>query len=176
MYALVRHAHAGDKKLWTGPDAQRPLSRRGEQQAEGIAGNLGSMPITRLISSPAVRCVQSLRPLSVRLGVPIRIDPALGPEATVADLDRLLDHPGIEGAVLCTHGEQLKALLKRWSERHALHLPADSPNAESLSTEKGASWIVENDTDGHTLYYLRPVEVGPSLGATADLWEEADAV
>lgn len=175
MYALVRHAHAGDKKLWAGPDAQRPLSRRGEQQAEGIASNLGSMPVTRLMSSPAVRCIQSLRPLSVRLGSPIQTHAALGPDATVADLDRMLDDPGIEGAVLCTHGEQLKALLKRWSERHTLHLPPDASH-ESLSTEKGASWIVETDTEGHTIYYLRPVEVGPSLGSQADLWEQADAV
>jgi phosphohistidine phosphatase SixA len=174
MYALVRHAHAGDKKLWAGPETERPLSLRGQQQAVGIASNLESMPVTRLISSPYLRCVQSLRPLSTRLGSPIQISDALGPDGTVAGLDRLLDDPQIEGAVICTHGEQLKALLKRW-EHHATLLVPDSPYGASgqHSTEKGAAWIVETDPPGHTIYYLRPVEVGPSLGPAADSWVEA---
>ena len=175
MYALVRHAHAGDKKLWEGPDLERPLSRRGLQQAAGIAGNLQSMPVTRLISSPYLRCVQSLEPLSSRLGMPIQIREALGAEGTVADLERLLASPEIEGAVLCTHGEQLKALLRRWDKHATLHVADEAVHGER-STEKGATWIVEQDADGHTIYYLRPVEVGPSLGTDANGWLAARAV
>ena len=33
---LLRHAHAGDPEGWTGPDAARPLSAKGEQQAERL--------------------------------------------------------------------------------------------------------------------------------------------
>ncbi len=33
MFVLVRHAHAGNKALWHGPDADRPLSIVGRRQA-----------------------------------------------------------------------------------------------------------------------------------------------
>ena len=31
---LLRHAHAGDYATWDGPDEARPLTPRGERQAE----------------------------------------------------------------------------------------------------------------------------------------------
>src|SRR5687767_4306918 len=71
---LVRHAHAGRRRGWDGPDDQRPLSSKGEKEALGLADRLESKGITHLVSSPAVRCVQSLEPLAERLGLPIAVD------------------------------------------------------------------------------------------------------
>ena len=172
MYALVRHAHAGDKKAWTGPDERRPLSRRGQQQAEGIAGTLSAMAVTRLVSSPYLRCVQSLQPLAARLNLPIQTSEHLGPDATAAELDALLADPAMEGAVLCTHGETLKALLARWQDRRLLEVAAASGRDDGHSTEKGATWIVETESESRTIHYLRPVEVGPSLRTGANTWPE----
>ena len=53
---LIRHAHAGNKRNWSGPDEERPLSAKGQAQAEGIAGEFGDVGVKRVISSPAVRC------------------------------------------------------------------------------------------------------------------------
>ena len=69
---LIRHAKAGDRDAWEQPDVLRPLSRSGERQAEAIADLFGDEPIARVHSSPAVRCVQTVHPLAVRLGLLVR--------------------------------------------------------------------------------------------------------
>src|SRR4051812_442509 len=64
VFVLVRHAHAGSKKQWSGPDHERPLSRRGQEQARDLAGVLAGLGVTRLLSSPALRCRETLQPAS----------------------------------------------------------------------------------------------------------------
>ncbi|MFT6391405.1 MAG: 8-oxo-dGTP diphosphatase, partial [Ilumatobacter sp.] len=34
---LVRHAKAGERRLWTGEDVDRPLSQRGWRQSNAVA-------------------------------------------------------------------------------------------------------------------------------------------
>ena len=53
MRLLVRHAHAGDKRQWRGPDADRPLSVRGWGEAEGLGEVLAGVRVERLLSSPS---------------------------------------------------------------------------------------------------------------------------
>ncbi len=57
---LVRHADAGSKQEWIGPDADRPLSTVGWRQAKGLVGLLGDFPAARLLTSPALRCRQTV--------------------------------------------------------------------------------------------------------------------
>ena len=47
---LVRHAKAGERRLWTEADIERPLSKRGWRQSEAIAKRLakkGALKFTR---------------------------------------------------------------------------------------------------------------------------------
>ena len=69
---LVRHARAGDRERWTGDDRLRPLDGKGRRQADAMVAPLAGYPITRLVSSPYLRCVQTLEPLSARLDAPGR--------------------------------------------------------------------------------------------------------
>ena len=64
---LVRHAKAGQRDRWDGPDHLRPLTRAGRAQAQALAAWLANEPISRLLSSPYVRCIQTLEPLSQKL-------------------------------------------------------------------------------------------------------------
>ena len=57
---LVRHAKAGSRKDWSGDDRLRPLSKAGHRQAEALVPLLVGYPITRVLSSPFVRCVQTV--------------------------------------------------------------------------------------------------------------------
>jgi broad specificity phosphatase PhoE len=66
MPYLVRHAHAGDKQAWQGPDSLRPLSVSGRQEAHGLLTQLRDYPIRRILSGPAVRCLQTVLPLAER--------------------------------------------------------------------------------------------------------------
>jgi phosphohistidine phosphatase SixA len=59
VWLLVRHADAGDKFRWDGPDLLRPLSPTGRSQATGLVERLQDYPIERILSSPAVCCQQT---------------------------------------------------------------------------------------------------------------------
>ena len=94
MVYLVRHAHAGKKANWTGPDQARPLSAQGRKEALGLIDRLGGRPLGRVVSSPAERCLQTVQPLAGRLGRPVEPDEALGVEGTAAGvLDLLTGRP-----------------------------------------------------------------------------------
>ena len=62
---LVRHAHAYARKEWSGEDRSRPLSDNGLRQAEGLIAVFGNFPrLARVLSSPYLRCVQTVEPLA----------------------------------------------------------------------------------------------------------------
>jgi broad specificity phosphatase PhoE len=136
MRYLVRHADAGDKRQWTGPDDDRPLSSRGCLEAEGLVIQLASYPISEIVSSPAVRCWQTVEPLARQRGLTARTDVAL---AVDANLDRavalLLESP-TDDLVLCTHGELIRPLLGRL-------LDLGAPLRGKLVWPKSSVWLLE---------------------------------
>jgi phosphohistidine phosphatase SixA len=138
MPYLVRHAHAGDKRAWLGPDAVRPLSAPGRREAHGLLTRLRDYPITRILSSPAVRCRQTVEPLARRRGLPIWPTGELDVHADPAALHRLLQDPAARHAVLCTHGELIDAVLEL--------LPADLLEGDGAPAwPKGSTWVLQVD-------------------------------
>lgn len=136
MRYLVRHGDAGDKRQWTGPDEDRPLSGTGQLEAEGLIVLLTGCPVAEILSSPAVRCSQTVEPLARQRRLVVRMDTAL---AVDADLDRavaLLLHASGDDAVLCTHGELIGPLLARLRELGA-------PLGDDLAWPKGSVWALE---------------------------------
>ena len=150
MVYLVRHAHAGSQKRWPGPDHGRPLSARGKEQADGLLVTLGDHPVTRILSSPTVRCQRTVLPLSHHRRVPIELASSLAVQAPVERLVELVLDPPIDMAVLCGHGEQLRGLLR---------LLVGSVGFDGrLRLEKGSTWIL--DTSGGkvgTAHYVPPL-------------------
>jgi phosphohistidine phosphatase SixA len=135
---LVRHAVARKRSSWTGPDAARPLNRRGERQARELKRLLGDRPVTRVLSSPAVRCVDTVVPLANHLGLPVDHHPALvegaATAATVDLIGSAASGPG--DVVLCTHGDVLPPVLEALSRQGA---DLDEPD----KTAKGSTWVLE---------------------------------
>lgn len=86
-----RHADAGDAEANLANDLERRLTERGRKQAERMARWLHARLPERyaVISSPAVRA----RETANALGVKVRIDPRLSPEADVAHCVELLNWP-----------------------------------------------------------------------------------
>jgi phosphohistidine phosphatase SixA len=76
---LLRHAHAGDAFEWSGPDERRPLSEKGEKQADRLGRFLASVGFApdAIITSPKVRAVQTAEIVAGRLGVPVVVDTRL---------------------------------------------------------------------------------------------------
>lgn len=106
---LVRHARAGKRGDWEGDDRLRPLDDKGWRQAEGLVQTLSPYPVTRLASSGATRCVQTLEPLAEVLGLEIESRRELEEGATRQQSLALMAELG-DGAVLSTHGDILENL------------------------------------------------------------------
>lgn len=119
MIYLVRHAKAGERRIWKGDDEARPLSKHGWKQSEAIAKRLAAKGASSLHSSPYIRCVQTLEPLADRLSLEIQPDERLYEGATFEPVLELLSEVRA-GAVLCSHGdiipETIQALARRGME------------------------------------------------------------
>jgi phosphohistidine phosphatase SixA len=98
----VRHAHAGDKRHWTGPDLERPLSGTGRREAHGLLTRLRDYDITRILSSPTVRRLQTVEPLAARRGLTLETTEVLGVGGEPAGLLELLQDPGAGELLVCS--------------------------------------------------------------------------
>ena len=155
MVYLVRHAHAGPKTRWQGPDLARPLSAQGRREALGLSERLDGHPVDRVLSSPALRCLQTVEPLAGRLGRPVEPNQALGVDGTAAGVLELLVDPALERAALCTHGEQIGEVFDEL-RRVGLEL-SDPPQ-----WPKGCTWILRRVAgQGWKGTYLAPLAVEP---------------
>lgn len=141
MFVLLRHARAVNKHRWPAPDHDRPLDERGRERAQTLVTDLGGLGIRRLLSSSTVRCRHTLAPLSEELFIPVEPVKALGLSAPARELLQLLESSAVDGAVLCTHGENLKALAGAWASTWPTmtgHAPPDI-----AQTRKGGFWIID---------------------------------
>jgi 8-oxo-(d)GTP phosphatase len=106
---LVRHATAGHRPSWEGDDQMRPLDDRGRLQAEGLVELLGRRDFERIVSSPAVRCVDTVVPLANGRGLTVEPSEALaegaGREAAL-ELFRAAGAP----LVASVHGDMVDEL------------------------------------------------------------------
>jgi 8-oxo-dGTP pyrophosphatase MutT (NUDIX family)/phosphohistidine phosphatase SixA len=66
---LLRHAKALHRKDWTGIDDERPLSQWGMRQSRALVPLLAAFGVRRVISSAAVRCVDTVRPFACSAGL-----------------------------------------------------------------------------------------------------------
>jgi 8-oxo-(d)GTP phosphatase len=118
---LLRHAKALPKGGWKRADADRPLDDSGRDAAKALADLLACFsPGFRLVSSPAVRCTDTLRPLSQLTGDPVREERSLyihsQPRTGAADpgtVNAALIRAAIasgEPTVVCAHRENLPTL------------------------------------------------------------------
>ena len=137
---LVRHAKAGSRRDFDGADRDRPLSRAGLEQAHGLTVMLGHLPISRIYSSPYVRCTQTVEPLAKKLGIDLRITDALseweGPGTSEFSAAIALVDKAPNNSVLCSHGDVIPAVLHAL-ERRGLVVKGD------YDMRKAVTWVVE---------------------------------
>ena len=148
---LVRHASAGDRADFDGPDALRPLDRRGRAQARRLARVLPVFCPGELLTAEPVRCRETLVPLGERTGLEVRPLPELGeerftadPEAGIAAVQRLLAGRA-DGAVsvVCSQGGAIPSVLMalgvRWEgAAGALWPPSGKGSVWALGGRPGA--------------------------------------
>jgi phosphohistidine phosphatase len=94
--SILRHAHAGDPLAWQGRDEDRPLSDKGERQAERLGSFLAGIRFAPdiFITSPKVRAARTAEIVAGHLGVEVRVDDRLAGELGLGTLDQLLTDAG----------------------------------------------------------------------------------
>jgi 8-oxo-dGTP diphosphatase len=138
---LIRHAHAGVRKKWSGIDALRPIDALGREQSGGLAEVLTPFAPKRLFAATPLRCRQTLEPLAAVLALPVVTDSAFAEPAHLGDVPsrakiaagRLLELRDGERAAICSQGKLIPPLL-------AELVGADDP--EQYRTPKGGGWIL----------------------------------
>lgn len=162
-FALIalRHAKATSPFQFDGPDAERPLTERGLGEARAIVPGLRAFGPTKLVTSTARRCRQTVAPLAKAL--------AVEPKATA-----LISQDAFEGgdgdirhvvgkrvrkratAVLCSHGPVLPEIVRevalatgtatRVSVSRAGDLPVAGFSVLHLSVDHPGSGIIAIET------------------------------
>ncbi len=149
---LVRHARAGRRDRWKGDDRLRPLSKKGRAQAEALPALLRPLikeqPV-RLVSSPWVRCVQTLDALATALDVPVEQDDALGEGMGAKAVEALPGWLAPGTTVLCTHGDVVEAILSNVEKRGVRLRPKRLP-------PKGSVWCLTGTDHIESARYLPP--------------------
>ena len=152
---VVRHAHAGSRSGWDGPDESRPLSTKGRRQAAAIADALAATRATSLVSSPSRRCTQTLEPLADILGLRVDEDRRLAESASGEEALGLADELRElhDVAVVCSHGDVVPELLRILKATTARF-------KDPFVWPKGSTWVVTHDGDRWaTARYIPPPEV-----------------
>lgn len=118
---VVRHARARPRDSWSDADAERPLISRGRREAAALVDLLQCWRPEYVLSSPWLRCRQTLSPYAERTGVKVRTKGGLSeaghersPEKAVRHLQSLLDRDG--SGLLCTHRPVLGSLVAALAE------------------------------------------------------------
>ena len=130
---LVRHAKAGDRHDWEPPDDLRPLTAKGEAQAKAMVAAFAEFEVVRVLSSPYLRCSQTVAPLAAARGLAVEPCDELAEgegRAALALVRSLLG--GASHVVLCTHGDVVEEVLD------GLRVRRDD------ETRKGATWILDD--------------------------------
>jgi 8-oxo-dGTP diphosphatase len=155
---LVRHVMAGDRRRWRHePDELRPISRNGLKQAKKLAATLAPLGLTRLVSSPYLRCTQTLQPLGAMLDLDILVASELAEEEPIAGVEAWIMAVASDGpGVLCSHGDPMIPLVESLIAR-GVPIGGDG----TVAFRKGGTWRL--DVLGGTIRkatYLPP-PVGP---------------
>jgi 8-oxo-dGTP diphosphatase len=111
---LVRHAKALSKSGWKHDDLDRPLDDSARADAKALASMLAAFaPSARVISSTAVRCVETIRPYAELTGAQVRTEESLESSRTASGESIAVIADAVvsgEPTVLCAHRENLPSL------------------------------------------------------------------
>jgi 8-oxo-dGTP diphosphatase len=143
MLYLVRHAKAGSRHDFKGDDRLRRLSPAGQRQAQALATRLATVGVSSLVSSPYLRCIETLKPTAKAVGAAISTEECLAEGRGVVEvLELIASLP--DGAVLCSHGDvipdTIAALERRGCEFTS---PPD--------WRKASVWVLDRDADGEVV-------------------------
>jgi broad specificity phosphatase PhoE len=151
---LIRHAKAGDRDTWCDDDRLRPLSGRGHRQARLLIEVLSDATFDRVLSSPFVRCMETVVPIAGVRGRSVEPVEALAEGASLDETLALVRKHSTSGALMCTHGDVMPMLLDHYASL-GIDIPSDR------QWPKGCTWKLDTDNTGEVVrarYLPAPAE------------------
>ncbi|MDX2342390.1 MAG: NUDIX hydrolase [Acidimicrobiia bacterium] len=109
---LLRHGNAGIRSKGKGPDKQRPLTEKGQQQALGLAEIIARYPVTDIRSSPAERCKQTVSTIAHNTEIEVRTSKLLKEFTDLNGIYKFLGKIGPGSVVVCSHKDWIGPLIK----------------------------------------------------------------
>ena len=148
---LIRHAKAGDRDTWCDDDRLRPLSGRGHRQARLLIDMLKDATFDRVLSSPFVRCMETVVPIAAARGLPVEPVEALAEGGRIDEALALVRKHSDPGAILCMHGDLMPMLLDHYASA-GIDIP------DEREWPKGCTWALDTDPTGEVVraIYLDP--------------------
>lgn len=146
---LVRHAHAGDREKGDGPDPDRALSEKGKKQAAGLVTRLQDQPVARVMSSPYLRCVQTVEPLARARGLRVEDNEYLAEGSDWHETLALIQGAEVP-SVMCSQGDVIGGLV--------MHLVGEGllPGGDAR-WQKGSTWVLGTEAGAVvSARYLEP--------------------
>lgn len=102
---VLRHAIARTRTGWKGDDLDRPLTKPGQSQATKLGPLLKAYGVRRVVTSPAVRCAQTVESYAKSIKELLEVDDRLAEETKPKRVERsiatILERKG--PLVVCTH-------------------------------------------------------------------------
>ncbi|TJY71606.1 NUDIX hydrolase [Arthrobacter sp. CAU 1506] len=133
-FVVVRHAKAKPRSAWSQAEGERPLVATGRRQALAVCRMLSAWKPKRIVSSPWLRCVQTVTPYVLHTQTKLRTVDAItehnnerNPKKARAALFQMLEKG--KPTAVCTHRPVLPNLFKVLADR------MDPVLAEKLPTE-----------------------------------------
>ena len=136
VIVLVRHARAGKRSEWSGPDLERPLDPSGRRQARRLSRFLQHFAPDRVLSADPLRCVQTVGPLANDLALDVVVERAFGDQAyehdpAAAEAALLALAKPRRVCVVCSQGATIPGLV-----------PAVLPDVRTAETKKAGAWVL----------------------------------
>lgn len=137
---LLRHAKALARSEWPGDDDDRPLDALGQIQASKLASIYQIFNLRQIHTSDAIRCYDTVIPLSKSLGLKLEVTGKLSESSFKKDKERAFDYlkeviKSNKSALLCSHNPILPKLLAKVSKKNEL-----TPDNEKL--QPADAWIL----------------------------------
>ena len=134
-FYVIRHAKAGSRGHWTGDDRLRPLSKKGQKQAEDLVAAFEPFPIKSIFTSPYLRCMQTVESLSRARRLPVKSSIELAEGHGLDGLNEFLGSSKLDQAVLSTHRDIVWELVEYLVARHVIR-------AGDGGFDKGSTWVL----------------------------------
>ena len=99
---------------------------------------LSHEPLDHIMSSPFVRCVETVLPLAESRGLAVEEVDALAEGTPLHQVLRLVEKTADTATVLCTHGDVVEEVLSHLADRR---VPLDGGQVFA----KGSAWVFERE-------------------------------